>query len=744
MSRRARAARSSRRRRVAALAGLASLTLFAPLLADAAAHPASATTPAHAALSSPDAAPHPGATTPAHAARIDQDSLDVEIRSVTPAVLREGDSATILVRVTNRTAERIEGAQVELTAQGWTSNTRTTLHRWLDPDAYDPTIDLATIDLPPLSPGVTTEVRFTVPAEDFEFDTWGPRGIQVASILPTDNPTPDPTDSPTLPAPALPDRERSWVIWWNEPDVQPVPVGTLIPVTPTPEEIAGTSPWQERYTTLIAAGSAPGTTLLVDPSPFDFPTPPADTPPAEQNTPPATTTPAPADPPTTPTASPTITSLLAQAPEVWALPWAWADTEALLDAARPDLITAAHDRSLQDLTALGVTPAGSLEGTLNPTLEVVEATGGPLLLTSTHLPDWYERGTPAGLIRVHGENAVVLDQLLADIAAGTTTVDRTTYSLTASQQLQLAAATTAVTVREDPSRSRPLFFSLSPDDDAAPPPAIVALAGLPWVTPLTLSDAEELVLRPSMVPNSVLTPANDPAEGAVTAAHFEEAAAIEADFEAVARVVADSSAIATPELEQLDLLAARAWLADPSERDGRLARARDAVDGLQGTFTVITPASILMVSESSNFPVTVANALPSDATMVVSLRASDLRLQQTEPQVVEVPANGEVRADIPVTAVGSGDLTVYVSLFSVDGAPLGQGTPIEVRMRADWENTAMLGLIGLGVLSFGFGVVRTVRRNRREDRSALIEEAMEQYEAHLAQLEAARDERGRE
>nr|NLD41713.1 hypothetical protein [Actinomycetales bacterium] len=646
---------------------------------------------------------------------------------VWPAVLREGDAANVRVRVTNRSEERIEGATVELAAQGWTPNTRFTLHRWLDPDAYIAAVDLAELSVPTLGPGATAEVRFEVPAADFRFDTWGPRGIQVESVVPETTETDDgATATPSAPTPeipgagepapstaALPDRDRSWVTWWNEPEITPVPVGVLVPITPTTTELASAAGWEDRYSRLLSQGTAPGVTLLVDPAPLSLPS-------------------------TSPATRDSVQPLLGTAAEVWSLPWAWADTAALQAAERPDLIAGAAIRSADELAQLGAPSTNPIEGTIDPSRAVADADPSPLLISADSVPGWYATGTPGAAVMVGGRPAVVLDTLLGEVLAGTAVVADTTHLLTASQQRQLTAATTAVTVREDPDLARPVLVSLSPDDDGAPNHVTTVLPELPWVTPVTLSEAVALTSTAPDVGVQVLDSAEDPSGGAVTAGQLGEAADVEGRFEVVASVVENPAAITTPELAQLDLLAARAWRADPAERDRRLAVASDAVADLRGKLSVITPANVLMVSESSNFPLTVSNELATDATVLVSLTATDLRLQQVEPQLVTVPAGSEVRGDIPVTAVGSGDLTVEILLSTPDGQPLGDGLPVEVRMRAEWENTAMLGLIGLGVVSFGFGIFRTVRRNVREDRSAVLEEAREQYEVHLAELEEAR------
>ena len=51
---------------------------------------------------------------------------------------------------------------------------------------------------------------------------------------------------------------------------------------------------------------------------------------------------------------------------------------------------------------------------------------------------------------------------------------------------------------------------------------------------------------------------------------------------------------------------------------------------------------------------------------------------------------------------------------------------IPVRVRADWENIAVGGLLTFGAFAFVFGIIRTVLRNRRTGRARELEEATEQ------------------
>ncbi|HZK58855.1 MAG TPA: DUF6049 family protein, partial [Cryobacterium sp.] len=80
---------------------------------------------------------------------------------------------------------------------------------------------------------------------------------------------------------------------------------------------------------------------------------------------------------------------------------------------------------------------------------------------------------------------------------------------------------------------------------------------------------------------------------------------------------------------------------------------------------------------------------------------------------------------VPVTAaVGNGDVTLRVTMFTPDGTPLDEPALISVNVRADWEGLGALIFAAFVVAFFGFGVWRNILRRRRE-RAAADEEPAE-------------------
>ncbi|MEI6591419.1 MAG: DUF6049 family protein, partial [Actinomycetes bacterium] len=80
---------------------------------------------------------------------------------------------------------------------------------------------------------------------------------------------------------------------------------------------------------------------------------------------------------------------------------------------------------------------------------------------------------------------------------------------------------------------------------------------------------------------------------------------------------------------------------------------------------------------------------------------------------VLVPANTTVTAQVPVTAIGDGDVVLHASLESFSGMHLTAPVDIQMKVILGVEDAVVYGFAGFVVLLGGIGVVRTVRKNRR-------------------------------
>ncbi len=611
----------------------------------------------------------------------DEPLLDVEIVDLSPTVLTRDSDLRLTVAATNTTDTPIAEATITLLTQEWTPATRSALQGWLSPDRYRATRGLETTTLTAVAPGERREFEITVPATAFRFDTWGPRGIEVRAQVPEER----------LPT----DRERTWVLWWDEPRVSPTQFGVLAPVTPTVTELAGWSTDHDRIPRMLQLAAIPGVTVALDPAVLAL----ADGQPEVD----------------------ALADAAAAAAAALLLPWGNADAAALLHAGRPDLYRELLDRGQDTLAAAGARAAGTIDWPATVDRTTLGGTTGDVVVLSDSLFPELTRLTSTRDARaaVAGRAALLLDSSLGAALAGTAG----DQVLTPVQQRQFVAATLAVITRERPSDSRLVVAALPFDDDGGAGVLLADALSLPWVRPT--APATTLPFEGAPVSADGIPVEAELPEGALTPDLLADLDRARAELAVAGEATAEP--FVDPLVTQLALQPSATWRDSPEMRAAQLehvvASARMVTQGV----TVADSSPILMISEQSNFPVRLTSTAPVDVTVRVELVPSDRRMQG-EPTVVTVPAGGEVAAQVPVTAVGWGDLTVTVRLSTTEGSPLGSPAEVPVRIRADWENIAMTALAAGGGAAFVFGIWRTVRRNRATDRAARIEAAAEELD----------------
>lgn len=129
----------------------------------------------------------------------------------------------------------------------------------------------------------------------------------------------------------------------------------------------------------------------------------------------------------------------------------------------------------------------------------------------------------------------------------------------------------------------------------------------------------------------------------------------------------------------------------------------------------VVPGSVInLLSRSSKIPIAIKNDYPSPVRIRVVVQASNLKV--LIPAIVEVlvPANTTVTAQVPVTAIGDGDVVLHTSLETFSGLRLT--TPVDIQMKVilGVEDAVVFGFSGFVVLLGAIGAIRTVRKNRRE------------------------------
>jgi hypothetical protein len=181
-----------------------------------------------------------------------------------------------------------------------------------------------------------------------------------------------------------------------------------------------------------------------------------------------------------------------------------------------------------------------------------------------------------------------------------------------------------------------------------------------------------------------------------------------------------------PGVARLAAPLAVAQRADPGIRDVLARRALDETEKLtQESVTVVPRQDINFITDVGNIPVRVRNTLGVDAMVTVVLRPDHPRLTVDKRVTETVPAGQELDVQVPVRAIGSGDVEVTAQVLTPTGAKITDDSSFQVRVRAGWEEVGTWITAGLVALLFLAGIWRTVRRGRSPYRATRedIEEA---------------------
>lgn len=254
-----------------------------------------------------------------------------------------------------------------------------------------------------------------------------------------------------------------------------------------------------------------------------------------------------------------------------------------------------------------------------------------------------------------------------------------------------------------------------------------ALAGMPWVQGANLSD---VVGAPPVARALASAPESDDRRATV-----QRMLESEAETSQFATVLADPRLL-TAETRR-DLLAVLDAAAVPESVEWHLAASDwlTAQGDTRAAVSVVPSSPINVISRESGVPATVENRLPYPVTVFVDVAPSNGRLIVEERQQVTVEPESRASVIVPVAAgVGSGDVTLTVTLLSPEGVPIGSPAYFDVNVQADWEGLGATILAVLAVLVFGIGIWRSIRKRRRARAEAA---AAEQTTA--AQTDASSD-----
>lgn len=653
----------------------------------------------------------PSSATALAAAATSDTSTPTSVRlvSMNPEVVRPGDTLTVRAEVTNTTTETLVQPVATLSVSKYRFITRERLTAWTDltlSDAFGTVLE--SVEVPAdLAPGDSAMVDFSVEADSMglltSLDGWGPRGMAVT--LAGDGTTPASLD----PVGAL----RTFVLWFpvEDTEVTPVDVSVLVPVVgPAVDPLDPVA----AEASLTAAASTDGRLSKVLASTEDLadvgwavdPSLVREQTPAEEGDASAT-----AD-----TSSPGPSGRIVDGAadrEVFALPADDQDVVALAAASLPvpsspplsgdsatwrtDLSWPAEDapdaRTLSAVAAAGASTVVAAPGSLPPSATLS-----------------YTPSSRASVSTSSGE----ITALVPDGPLSAQLTSAQTGTAVSARQRMLAEL--AIVSRERPAEGRHLL--LTAPRDWAPDPSVAraqleSLGSTPWtrLRPVsTLIGAEDSDVARTAPAESAAP------DGVITRDQLSTVDRAVADLRTFAQVVPDPASLVAPVDEAARAVTSVSWRTDPAGRSTAVAGMVAEVDRIKASVSVVTAKNFNIISTGSQIPVQVVNDLDQPVTLRVSLDPDDPRLVAETTDPVTIGPGQEVREQVPVRAVGSGDVRVTAQVLALDGTVLGSAEPFEVRVRADWENMGTAVVAGLLVLLLGGGIWRTVHRGRSDRR----------------------------
>ncbi|KQX05127.1 MULTISPECIES: DUF6049 family protein [unclassified Leifsonia] len=243
------------------------------------------------------------------------------------------------------------------------------------------------------------------------------------------------------------------------------------------------------------------------------------------------------------------------------------------------------------------------------------------------------------------------------------------------------------------------------------PDTLDALAQLAWAAPAPL-----LTSLGSPAASVAIADVGEPADRvAVVPPLLQD----EASLTAFSSALTDPAVLTGRERNEVLALLSIGWIEQPAPWAKALAEHREASVATLNSVSVSPSSSVLVVGSPTAIPVTIKNDFTSAVTVHVEATPSNGRLVVDNGVDVTVEAGSSSSVKIPVSAqVGSGTVGLTIALTSASGVAIGQPYTVVANVHADWEGIGAAILGTLVVLFFGFGVVRTIRRRRRERAAA--------------------------
>lgn len=270
---------------------------------------------------------------------------------------------------------------------------------------------------------------------------------------------------------------------------------------------------------------------------------------------------------------------------------------------------------------------------------------------------------------------------------------------------QALAAITAIIVRERPASSRTLFAAAARGTtiNESLTKRVNALFSPRWVSAQTFSDIASS--EPTDVERQTVDAGTLDAD---TSTAISAMSSSLTSLAPLAKATDDPDAVydsVTPQI--LPSLAAQRT---PSEQLDSATAMTSQITGMLSAVSVEPSSAVNLINKSANFPVLVRNNLPWPIHVDVTLVPDDPRLRATPALSQTLAAQGATTVEVPVGAIGSGDIEVTYKVTTPDGVVLDDSQTVTVRMRAGWEDAITAVIASLFAALFLVGITRSLRK----------------------------------
>mgnify|MGYP002744661792 CR=1 FL=1 len=291
---------------------------------------------------------------------------------------------------------------------------------------------------------------------------------------------------------------------------------------------------------------------------------------------------------------------------------------------------------------------------------------------------------------------------------------------------QALTAITAIIARERPSSSRTLFAAADRTTtiNERLSHRLAALYSPRWVSATSFSDIaasestdlERTTVAPGTLPDDTWTAIDSMASSLTNLTPLANATDDpNAVFDSVTPAILPALSVSSTPSEQLDAATAMT----------------SQVTTMLSSVTVEPSSAVNLINKSAKFPVLIRNNLDWPVRVDVTLIPDDPRLRATPALSQELAARGATTVEVPVGAIGSGDIEVTYKVTTSDGYVLDDSRTVTVRMRAGWEDAITAVIASLFGLLFLVGITRSLR-----SRSARKKQALQTDAASASQTDA--------